>query len=99
MLLNTKRLKSMFMTAMRLTLLSVLILFLTSCSSTPIVQTKYVYQTIPQELLIIPELEKPEIKDERDIDAAYVHLHSHYWYLRENIVAIKKLVDNNSTKE
>jgi hypothetical protein len=49
--------------------------------------------------LIIPELEKPEIKDERDIDAAYVHLHSHYWYLRENIVAIKKLVDNNTTKE
>ena len=47
---------------------------------------------------MIPLLEKPKIKSEKDIDAAYVKIHQNYWYLRNNLEAIKKLVDNNTSK-
>lgn len=46
-------------------------------------------------------LEKPEIMCEKDIDAAYVKLHQQYWYLRNNLESIRKLInnsDNNTSK-
>jgi hypothetical protein len=71
---------------------------LTSCSSTKtIVKTEYIKQSLPGELLVIPELNKPIVDTDRDIDAAYVKLHQQYWYLRNNVEAIKQLVDENST--
>lgn len=73
---------------------------MTSCSSTKtIVKTEYIKQTLPSELLVIPELNKPIVDNDRDIDAAYVKLHQNYWYLRNNVEAIKQLVDENLTTD
>lgn len=68
-------------------------MLLIACSSTQTNQTQvikkeFVFQTIPDELLSIPTLYRPFIQDERDIEKAYITLHEHYMFLRQNIEAI-----------
>lgn len=75
-------------------------MLLIACSSTQTNQTQlikkeFVFQNIPDELLTIPHLYRPYIQDERDIEQAYITLHEHYIFLRQNIDAIKFINDKN----
>lgn len=75
-------------------------MLLVACSSTATKQTQlikkeFIFQTIPDELLSIPHLYRPYAKDERDIEQAYITLHEHYMFLRQNIEAIAFINSKN----
>ena len=70
-----------------------------SCSSkTPAVKTEIIRVKIPDELLIVPELEKPVINSANDAANAYIDLFFYADDLKIKLKSIKKLNDFNATK-
>jgi hypothetical protein len=69
-----------------------------SCSSkTPAVKTEIIRVKIPDELLIVPELEKPVINSANDAANAYIDLFFYADDLKIKLKSIKKLNDFNAT--
>lgn len=70
-----------------------------SCSSkTPAVKTEIIRVKIPDELLIVPELEKPVINSANDAANAYIDLFFYADDLKIKLKSIKKLNDFNATE-
>lgn len=86
-------LKTIYPKAMKLTLLSFLMLCLIGCGSKTQVLTKIQIQKvqIPNELLEFDRASKPIVQDEKDILKAYSELFYHYKQCEINIDKIKEL--------
>lgn len=82
----------MLKTAAKLILLSFLIILLSSCAKNQVVlKTSYIKETLPKELLEIPQYELKEVQSENEILAEFVTLFSFYKDLKNKLEKIKAL--------